>query len=177
MTSQIGVLQILSKTVVLSKIGPMDTVAASRLKQNFGEILARAALAPVGVQRHGKLVAAVVPAQWLERQGALDERQEARAAQRQVELQRLMAHQRLGLDLLCAPKARQASRIRAALKVVQRWESQGLCSADYILRWRKWLELPPQRLVRTMCSDALGWGNAMRQNSPFAALIGFGADT
>jgi antitoxin (DNA-binding transcriptional repressor) of toxin-antitoxin stability system len=153
----------------------MDTVAASHLKQNFGEVLARAALAPVGVQRHGKLVAAVVPAQWLERQGALDERQTARAAQRQVDLQRLMAHQRLGLELLCAPRARQAGRIRAALKVVQRWERQGLCSADYIARWRQWLGLSPQRLVQTMCSDALGWGSAMRQNSPFAALVGFEA--
>ena len=153
----------------------MDTVAASRLKQNFGAVLARAVLAPVGVQRHGKLVAAVVPALWLERQGALDERQAARDAQRQVDLQRLMAHQRLGLALLCATKARQASRIRAALKVVQRWEHEGLCSADYILRWRRWLALPLQRLVQAMCSDALGWGNAMRQNSPFAALIGFEA--
>lgn len=152
----------------------MDTVAASRLKQNFGEVLARAVLAPVGVERHGKLVAAVVPAQWLERHDALDERQAARVEQRRIELQRLMAHQRLGLQLLCAPRVRQASRIRAALKEVQRWERQGLCSADYVLRWRKWLDLPLQRLVQTMCSDAAGWGSAMRQNSPFAASAGFG---
>ena len=57
--------------------------------------------------------------------------------------------------------------------VVARWEQQGLCSADYIQRWRKWLAWPVPRLVRAMCSDAAGWGNAMRQNSPFSALPGF----
>ena len=36
----------------------MNTVAASRVKQNFGEILALAAFAPQGIERHGKLVAA-----------------------------------------------------------------------------------------------------------------------
>ena len=61
-------------------------VAASHVKQNFGEVLARAALGPIGVERHKKLVAAIVPPQWLSQQGALDERRAARAAQQQVEL-------------------------------------------------------------------------------------------
>ena len=52
----------------------MNTVAASRVKQNFGEILALAALAPQGIERHGKLVAALVPPDWLARQSSFDER-------------------------------------------------------------------------------------------------------
>ena len=79
----------------------MNTVAASRVKQNFGEILALAANSPQGIERHGKLVAALVPPEWLSRQSSLDERQAARLAQQQVELQRLMKHQSIGIALLC----------------------------------------------------------------------------
>jgi hypothetical protein len=57
------------------------------------------------------------------------------------------------------------------LAEVQRWEDGALCSADYIERWRQWLALPVASLVQVMCSDAEGWGRAMRQNSPFA--VGF----
>ena len=108
----------------------MDTVAASHVKQNFGEVLARAANGPVGVERHRKLVAAIVPPQWLQQ---------------------------------------QRKRVDAALREVDRWEERALCSADYIQRWRAWLALPVKQLVQRMCSDAQGWGRAMRQNSPFTA--------
>ena len=154
----------------------MDIVAASRVKQNFGEILARAALGPLGVERHGKLVAGLVPPQWLMQRDALDERRAARAAQQQVEIQRLLTHQGLGIELLCATAAQQRSRIQAAERDVDRWEAGQLCSADYIARWRGWLALPVRQLVPRMCSDAAGWGRAMRQNSPFAALGYQGAD-
>jgi antitoxin (DNA-binding transcriptional repressor) of toxin-antitoxin stability system len=146
----------------------MNTVPASHVKQNFGEVLAMAAHGPVGVERHRKLVAAIVPPQWLDRQDTLDERRAARAAQRQVDLGRLMAHQRTGIELLCATPAQQRKRIAQARAEVDRWETGRLCSADYIARWRAWLDLPVHELVQRMCSDAQGWGVAMRQNSPFA---------
>jgi hypothetical protein len=145
----------------------MDTVAASHVKQNFGEVLALAARGPVGVERHRKLVAAIVPPHWLDRHDALDERRAARAAQRQVEVARLMAHQQVGIELLCATRTQQRARIAAAKREVDRWEAGKLCSADYIAGWRGWLDLPVPDLVRRMCSDAQGWGPAMRQNSPF----------
>jgi hypothetical protein len=148
----------------------MDIVPASFVKQNFGEVLGRAALGPVGVERHRKLVAAVVPAHWLSRHAALDERRAARAAQAQVQLERLLAHQRVAIDLLCESPAQQRKRLQAARRVVDRWEERQLCSHDYIERWRTWLELPVKQLARRMCSDAGGWGAAMRQNSPFAAI-------
>jgi len=146
----------------------MDTVAASHVKQNFGEVLALAARGPVGVERHRKLVAAIVPPHWLEKRDTFDERRAARAAQQQVELRRLMAHQQLGIELLCGSRNEQRARIAAARREVDRWEHGKLCSGDYIVGWREWLGLPVPELVRRMCSDAQGWGPAMRQNSPFA---------
>jgi antitoxin (DNA-binding transcriptional repressor) of toxin-antitoxin stability system len=145
----------------------MDTVTASHVKQNFGEVLARAARGPIGVERHRKLVAAIVPPHWLSHHEALDERRAARALQQQVDLNRLVAHQQLGIELLCAQPPQQRKRIEAAAREVDRWEAQQLCSADYISRWRAWLALPVRQLVLRMCSDAEGWGRAMRQNSPF----------
>ena len=146
----------------------MNSVAASHVKQNFGEVLAQAALGPIGVERHRKLVAAIVPPHWLARHGELDERRVARAAQRQIEQGRLMAHQHVGIELLCASPVQRRQRIAAARREVDRWEAGQLCSADYIARWRAWLDLPVPSLVQCMCSDAQGWGIAMRQNSPFA---------
>ena len=148
----------------------MNTVAASHVKQNFGEVLALAARGPVGVERHRKLVAAIVPPDWLGRQEVMDERRAARAAQQQVELRRLIAHQQIGIELLCAPRGEQRARVAAALHEVDRWEAGKLCSDDYIAGWRKWLALPVRELVQRMCSDAQGWGTAMRQNSPFAVV-------
>ena len=153
----------------------MNIVAASRVKQNFGEILALAASAPQGIERHGKLVAALVSPEWLARQSGLDERRAARAAQQQVDQQRLLAHQAIGIALLCSTAAEQRSQLARAAQQVDRWQAQQLCSADYIASWREWLALPLKQLVQRMCSDAAGWGNAMRQNSPFIALGGGGA--
>lgn len=145
----------------------MHTVPASHVKQHFGEVLALAQQQPVGVERHRKLVAALVPPGWLSRQDALDERRLARQAQQQVELARLMRHQQIGIELLCGSAVQVRKRIEAARREVDRWEAAQLCSTDYIQRWRAWLALPLPRLVKTMCSEAGGWGAAMRQNSPF----------
>lgn len=39
----------------------METVNATRLKNRLGEVLARAALRPVAIERHGRVVALLVP--------------------------------------------------------------------------------------------------------------------
>ena len=39
----------------------MDSVNATTLKNRLGEVLARAALAPVAIERHGRIVAYLVP--------------------------------------------------------------------------------------------------------------------
>lgn len=154
---------------ILSKINEMDKVSASYAKQSFGNVLQRAALSPVGIERHGKLIAAMVPADWLDRAGVLDERKRAREEQRRVEQSRLMAHQKVAIDLLSRPE-RKRRLMDAARAELRRWADNKLCSQDYIDRWAEWLSLPPLELVERMCSDADGWGVAMRQNSPFAAF-------
>lgn len=78
-----------------------------------------------------------------------------------------MAHQRIGIDMLVNPK-RKRQLLKVARNEVQRWAEQDLCSRDYIDCWSEWLSLPVPQLVEQMCSDADGWGKAMRQNSPFA---------
>jgi len=145
----------------------MDKITASEAKQGFGRALARAATAPVGIERHGKVVAALVPPQWLEQAHLLDARRRARDDQRQVETKRLMAHQMLAIELLTNP-ARRSELLQTARDEVRRWADQGLCSRDYVERWTEWLSLPAAELAQRMCSDAEGWGTAMRQNSPFA---------
>lgn len=148
----------------------MDKVSASVAKQNFGNVLERAATGPVAIEKHGKLVAALVPADWLERANLLDDRRQAREQQKQVEQNRLMAHQQIAIELL-SDKSRKQQLLDAARKEVRRWSEQRLCSQDYIDRWSKWLSLSPAALAREMCSDANGWGKAMRQNSPFGVAF------
>ena len=145
----------------------MDTVSASFAKQTFGTLLELAASSPVGIEKHGKLIAAMVPADWLARSHVLDERRQAREDQKRLEERRLMAHQRVAIELLSRPE-RKKRLIDGARSEVQRWVKQNLCSQDYIDRWTQWLALPDAELVERMCTDADGWGTAMRQNSPFA---------
>lgn len=153
----------------LSTISKMDKISASDAKQSFGRLLEMAASAPVGIERHGKLVAAMVPPQWLSRSDLLDERRVAREQQKQVDQSRLMAHQRVAIELLSHPEMAD-QLLSAARAQVQRWATQNLCSDDYIDRWHQWLALPQAELAQLMCSDANGWGKAMRQNSPFAGM-------
>jgi PHD/YefM family antitoxin component YafN of YafNO toxin-antitoxin module len=148
-------------------------VSATQAKQAFGELLAAAAHAPVGIEKHGKVRAVLVSAEFFSRAGpdAIDlaERRAARVAQALVEKERLIKHQRIAIDLLTLPdQGRQAAMARA-LGVVARWRSGGLCSLDYIEKWEAWLSLPLPELAKAMTSDAGGWGPALRQNSPWTA--------
>lgn len=145
----------------------MHTVTASQAKQNFGALVGQLAHGPVVIERHQKTVAVLMsPAQ---AQGIPDPRQVARQAQQQREVQRLMRHQQWAIQLLCAAPEVQQRLLQLAQQEVERWQSQQLCSADYIQKWRYWLALPLSELAPLMCGDAEGWGPAMRQNSPFTA--------
>jgi hypothetical protein len=68
-----------------------------------------------------------------------------------------------------APECRDAM-IGEALKVVERWRRERLCSDDYIDRWSEILRQPVREMAITMVSDADGWGPALRQNSPWVGL-------
>ncbi len=146
----------------------MKSVSASDAKQNFGELLADAAKGPVRIVRHGKAVAAMVPADWLERHAAqADPRLVARAAQRQRDLAREDKHRRIALALLMASPKERKAMIAQARSMVDRWQAEALCSQDYITGWRAWLSLPAPELAKAMTSNDDAWARPMRQNSPF----------
>ncbi|OIN93511.1 MAG: hypothetical protein AUJ20_04045 [Comamonadaceae bacterium CG1_02_60_18] len=144
----------------------MLTFSASQAKQNFGALMGHLAQSPVAIERHQKIVAIVMSPEAAAATPSLQ--QAARTQQQQRELQRLMRHQQWAIALLCAEPATQQLHLEAARSVVQRWQAEQLCSADYIERWQNWLALPVTELAQRMCSDSEGWGPAMRQNSPFA---------
>lgn len=80
-------------------------------------------------------------------------------------------HQKIAIRLLTLPAQQQCTLIRQARAVVERWRAENLCSKDRIDRWQSLLELPVDELAAAMMSDAEGWGNALRQNSPWAEVI------
>ncbi len=95
-----------------------------------------------------------------------EERRSSRHLQRLIELRRLEFHRLIGQELIADP-IRRDTLLASAWNEVRRWEDMSLCSPDYIEWWRQWLARPVAELVTLMCSDAEGWGTAMRQNSPF----------
>ena len=150
----------------------MKTVSASDAKQYFGELLASAAQEPVQIIRHGKAVAAVVPARWLERHAATaDPRASARAAQQARERAREDKHRRIALALLLASPTERQTMIEQAQQTVDRWQAEQLCSLDYIEGWRAWLALPMVELAKAMTSTDDAWARPMRQNSPFILSV------
>lgn len=153
----------------------MQQTTASRAKQNFGELLEALAQGPVAIERHKKIKAIVCAPENF--QGArsawsdLAERRHARAAQVWVEKDRLIKHQQLAIDLLTMPKSQSRALIGRARAEVDRWRHDRLCSPDYADRWDALLSMAIADLARGMCSDAAGWGAALRQNSPWHVVL------
>lgn len=146
----------------------MKSVSASDAKQNFGALLASAAQGPVRIVRHGKAVAAVVPAVWLEQHAPeADPRVAARAAQLERDRAREDKHRRIALALLVASPQEREAMIEQAQQMVDRWQAEQLCSPDYIEGWRAWLKLPTAELAKAMTRTDDAWARPMRQNSPF----------
>ena len=100
----------------------------------------------------------------------LAERRAARMSQTMLEMDRLVRHQRIAIDLLTLPATERKALMQRARAVVERWQTDGLCSRDYIERWQALLALPPRELALAMTSDADGWGAALRQNSPWSGM-------
>lgn len=143
----------------------MMMFSATAAKKNFSEALDQAEKEPVGVHRHGKTVAMLIPASSFVDHKRL-EKQLARAEQRNIESHRLVKHQKIALQLVVDPDA-AAPLIRQATETVSRWEREKLCSHHYIDRWHHLLALPVRELAQEMCGDMDGWGKALRQNSPW----------
>ena len=120
---------------------------SSRVKQNFGDLLSPS-----------------LPEQ------ALEDRRTARAAQQLVEKNRLIKHQKLAIELLLMPETKRQDLIARARSEVLRWRRDRLCSADYADRWDELLGLSVGDMAKTMCSETLEWGPALRQNSPWHVI-------
>ncbi len=133
-----------------------------------------AALAPVAIERHGKVQAIVAAPRFFSAlQIQPDEtaaRRLARLDQTVIEKNRLIRHQRIAFDLLTVPDDVRAKMIGRAQGTVARWQCEGLCSADYIDRWSAILLLPVKEMAIEMTSDANAWGPALRQNSPWVGV-------
>lgn len=154
----------------------LPQIPATQAKQAFGEMLDRLRTSKaVAITSHGR-VKAIVSTQEMwderERQYAQDaelmERKLARAQQSGVELDRLQRHAKLAVDLLASSADQQRLILTEAKARVARWRVQTSCSEDYISRWDRLLSLPVQELAKEMVSDCDGWGNALRQNTPFS---------
>lgn len=153
----------------------MQLMTSSRAKQNFGELLDALAHGPVAIERHRKVKAIVCSPQDF-RVGAaaeqvLAERRAARLAQSIVEKDRLIKHQKLAIDLLLMSSAKREEFIGRARAELARWRRDRLCSPDYADRWESLLDQPVEELALAMGSDALDWGTALRQNSPWHVVL------
>lgn len=158
-------MQICTKFRLLYNI-EMKRLSSTELKNRLGALLA-SLQEPICIERHGKPVAYLVaPGNGPVSEREL-ERRTARLVQAGIEKDRLVRHQQIALDLLVSPRKTAAARIEASQREVDRWERDGLCSADYIRRWRDLLRLPVPQLAQAMSSDLDGWGTALRQNSPW----------
>lgn len=142
-------------------------MAVAEVRKRLREVVNNPGPEGTGIERHGRLVAVIVGAdQPLVPKSQL-ERREARLKQAGIENQRLIKHLRIATRLLAAtPQDAQAMVNQATARVAQ-WEHEGLCSRDYIDRWRAMLAQPRTQLVEAMCGEADGWGPALRQNSPW----------
>jgi len=163
----------------MDNLDNIPQIPATQAKQAFGEMLDRLRFGqPLAITSHGRIKALIAtPEMWASRAdeaaSAAEElestqRKLARAAQSQVEFDRYQRHARLAVELLSSAPDRQAAMVEEARARVQRWKASGLSSEDYVDRWARLLALPVQELAKEMIGDNEGWGQALRQNTPFS---------
>ncbi|MDA1117662.1 MAG: type II toxin-antitoxin system Phd/YefM family antitoxin [Proteobacteria bacterium] len=140
------------------------TVSATAAKQHFGELLARAARGPVGIVRHGRVVAYVVPPESVAPPpSGVQAMLRARALQ--AEKHEARRREQLVFAKNLAPRDRSA-----ALTVVAGWETQQLCSPVYIKAWRALLALP-RTALRAKLAQGDDLTRVLLANSPLTPLI------
>ena len=108
--------------------------------------------------------------------GVLKESPElARRRQARVDLQAKLAASRekhLKVALTFALGGAQAMALKKdALRIVELWQQQQLCSPVYIKGWQKILNAEPKQIAKSLSTMDDEWGPAMRQNTPFAARL------
>lgn len=145
----------------------MKTISASNAKQQFGSLLIEAAHAPIGIERHGKVIAVLSPGLIRREEAISSPREAARAAQRAVEESRLLRHHKVALALALATPSQAQAMITAAMAEVAKWEEKKACGSVYIEKWKEILSRDVRQISGLIVSELDGWGNALRQNSPW----------
>jgi len=151
----------------MDKIDNMDEAkvfTATAAKQRFGELLERAAHGPVGIARHGRIVAYVVPPD-----GAAPQRTgvEAMLRARAVQADKNETRRRDQTAFASSINARDKALARA---IVARWQADKLCSPVYIKAWRALLELP-RAALRAKLEARDDFTRVLLANSPLTPLI------
>jgi hypothetical protein len=94
----------------------------------------------------------------------------ARERERARRIDRRHRHARLAARLLAAPRRQGLALVERARAVVDRWESQRLCSRHYVTRWRRLLEGSPARVAQGLLEPG-EWRDALYQNTPFSFAL------
>lgn len=94
-------------------------------------------------------------------------RAEARLKQAQVELRRMVQHERVIAQMANAERRKQLTS--TAEEHIARWDSQGLCWSGYVDAWRDMLAMPVDQMAKIILAQD-GRGPALRQNSPFLSI-------
>lgn len=147
----------------------MEQFSSTRAKQCFGQVLLASALAPVAIEKHGKVTAILASPDFYERAQAACEasasRVLARITQACVEKDRLIRHQRIALDLALLPSSEtRGCAARITLKNGTKFSN---CHP------RKWLKPSfPTWMdgARPCVKTHLGWG-CMREPSRAISLV------
>ncbi len=149
---------------IIDNMDESKTFSATAAKQRFGELLERAAHGPVGIVRHGRIVAYVVPpnSAALPPSGV-----EAMLRARAVQADKAEARRRDQVAFAAILTAPDRSRARG---IVARWATDRLCSPVYIKAWRELLELPRASL-RAKLETRDDFTRVLLANSPLTPLI------
>ena len=94
----------------------------------------------------------------------------ARERERSRRLDLRRRHAVLAARLLALPGPRAAGLVTRALRVVDRWERDRLCSHHYITRWRRMLRGTVERVALGLL-DPGDWGDALFQNTPWSFAL------
>ena len=153
----------------------MLQMASTQAKQSFGDLLRRAAIEPVAIERHKKVLAIIAAPELFSKSDSatakLAERRLARANQALIERDRLIRHHQIAFNLLALPPRKREKLIAYARENVRQWRAKRTCSDDYISRWSDILAMAPKDMARAVTSDLDGWGPALRQNSPWNGVL------
>jgi len=158
--------------IKMDNMDDLPRFTATAAKQRFGELLERAAHGPVGIVRHGRIVAYVVPpdraalppaSASASASAGIDAMLRARAVQADKDDVRRRDH----LEFVKTMRPRDRVLARA---FVARWQAEKLCSPAYIEAWRALLALP-RAALRGKLEARDDFTRVLRANSPLTPLI------